>query len=465
MTGPPRFARTLAGVLAILLAGCASYEPRPLDPELEFEALLSRGGAEPPLEVQAPGPAEWFPLEPVVVLEDGLSLGEANALALFYAPRIQDARAALRVAGAQLLSAGLLSNPELFAGPRFSTLDGSLTLPASLSWKLPLYGEPAAEKELATAGLEARRQTVLEIELEVLAWVREQFVRFAYLARRQAVLNGLEQSSERVLGWVEDLRRAGGVDPATLFLARLERDEARARAAGLRAEEATERRQLLERIGLPPEAASSIEHSPDPARLPEIPAPDRDRLLAHPRLRAAWSRYQTAERALRLQVSRQYPDVRLGPEAEITPLETTLGFGLGLELPLFDRNQGGIAEAEERRLEAAAHCRATLLALIHAEAQARADWRSAEDLLAGYRTGALTNAQEAARALDLRLSAGEANVLEVLAAQQAVARSRLRELELSEDETLARLRAATAGGFVLSTSAPPEAPGPPGEER
>ena len=455
----------MSWALASLLLGCASYEPRPLDPELEFEALLSRGRTPStpgtpstldPLDVRAPGEPEWFPLQAQVVLHDGLSLDEANALALFHAPRILRARSAERVAGAQVLSAGLLSNPELFAGPRFSTLDGSLILPASLSWKLPLYGEPAAEKGLAVARRDARLQTVLETELDVLGVVREQFVRLAYLTRRLTVLEELQVSSTQVLGWVEDLSRVGGADTATLFLARLQRDEIQAQSARLRSERDRETRRLLERIGLLPDATLSIDLAPDPTRLPEIDAPDRGRLLAHPRLRAALATYESAEQALRLEITRQYPELRLGPEFERTPLEITVGLGLGAELPLFDRNQGAIAEAEELRWAAAADYRDALLSLVHSEAQARADWRSAEELLANYRAGALLCAAEAARALDQRLRAGEANVLEVLTAHQAIAHSRIQELLLNEAETLARLQAATAGGLVLRESAPPE---------
>jgi outer membrane protein TolC len=73
-------------------------------------------------------------------------------------------------------------------------------------------------------------------------------------------------------------------------------------------------------------------------------------------------------------------------------------------------------------------------------------------MLNDYRAGALKNAQGARRSLELRLQAGQSNVLEVLAALRALTSARVRELELERESTLARLRAAVAGGAVLKDS-------------
>jgi outer membrane protein TolC len=60
-----------------------------------------------------------------------------------------------------------------------------------------------------------------------------------------------------------------------------------------------------------------------------------------------------AEARLRLEIARQYPDLRLGPSfsQETGERKTVLGLPLGIELPLFDRNQQGITAARQHREE------------------------------------------------------------------------------------------------------------------
>ena len=73
-----------------------------------------------------------------------------------------------------------------------------------------------------------------------------------------------------------------------------------------------------------------------------------------------------------------------------------------------------------------------------------------ERMLGDYRAGALWNAKGARESLELRLQAGQSNVLEVLAALRALTGARVHELELGRKSAIARLRAAVAGGTVLN---------------
>ena len=84
------------------------------------------------------------------------------------------------------------------------------------------------------------------------------------------------------------------------------------------------------------------------------------------------------------------------------------------------------------------------------EASARSESRAKEAILQNYSAGALANALEAREALDLRLRAGQSNVLEVLAGLRSITRTRVRGLQLKQDSTIARFRAAVAGAAVLN---------------
>lgn len=73
----------------------------------------------------------------------------------------------------------------------------------------------------------------------------------------------------------------------------------------------------------------------------------------HPELARLRAQYEVAEAELRLEVAKQYPDFHFGPsfERETGEKKTVLGLTLGIDIPLFDRNQQGIASSKKRREE------------------------------------------------------------------------------------------------------------------
>ena len=287
-------------------------------------------------------------------------------------------------------------------------------------------------------------------ELRVLTEVRSSFIRIAGVNQALLAFEAQLGGGERVLQWVTALRQAGEIDAVTVYLAQLEQDDARAALAATHLELESATRELLETLGVLPAARLSISLDPDPASLPDLPSLSRRKLLLHPEIRTALREYEAAEASLKLEVTRQYPAIRVGPEFEDDGGDASVGAGVGVELPLFARNRGGVAEAEQRREATRERLSNSLLRLSHAEARARAEWMANERMLGDYRAGALRNAKGARESLELRLQAGQSNVLEVLAALRALTRARVRELELGRKSAIARLRAAGAGGTVLN---------------
>ena len=195
-----------------LLSGCASYTPQPANPFDALRKLEQRAAGSRTLKVQAPGSQEWLPLKPDLDFTDGLDLPEANALALSFSPEVRTARRAQKVAGAQLLRAGLLSNPEIFLGPRISSNGSDLIFPAGISWELPLWGQREAERGLAHRKLTVFEARVAAAELNVLTEVRTAFIRIASLGKTVEALEAQLAGSERVLQWASALKQAGEID-------------------------------------------------------------------------------------------------------------------------------------------------------------------------------------------------------------------------------------------------------------
>lgn len=447
--GSGRTARFLFPATALALTGCVNHAPRPLEPDAVLTELLRRSEEPAPVAHDGPGSTEWFPFEAEVGLADGLTLAEANALALYYAPQVRVARAGARVTGALVLKAGVLANPQLFAGPRVSSADSSLIFPASLSWELPLWGRRDAEREVAIAQLEERERAVIDVELETLVAVREAYLRLGRRRREEVVLSAAAAASVEVVEWVAALRRVGEVDAAALFLARAENDEAHAALESARADALRTRRALLAVVGLHPDAAVEPLVDETSEGMPPLGEPDPDALLRVPSVRAAEAAYESAEAALRLEILRQYPTIRIGPEFEDDRGDSSFGVGVGVTLPVFNRNEGGIAAALEARDEAGERYRSALLQTLHDAAAARDDLAASDRLLSLYRDGAMRDAEEASASLVIRLRTGRAEVFEVLSAQRAIARARVRVIELEERVNVQRMRAAVASGRAL----------------
>src|SRR6202007_2267730 len=80
----------------------------------------------------------------------------------------------------------------------------------------------------------------------------------------------------------------------------------------------------------------------------------RDAILNRLDVRRSLAQYAAAEADLQLEAAKQYPDVNIGPGYTYEERNSSFTVGHSSCIPLYNRNQGPIAEAEARRKEAAA---------------------------------------------------------------------------------------------------------------
>ncbi|GGD74262.1 hypothetical protein GCM10010985_30890 [Caballeronia grimmiae] len=117
--------------------------------------------------------------------------------------------------------------------------------------------------------------------------------------------------------------------------------------------------QLASAIGVAVAAFEDVqldldEFATSPAAPPAAEA-QRDAIFHRADLLSALADYAAAESALQLEVAKQYPDIHLGTGYTYDTGTHKIGFGIaGITLPIFDQNQGNIAQAEAKRKEAAA---------------------------------------------------------------------------------------------------------------
>ncbi len=437
--------------LSSLGTGCARYTPTRLSAPGEQLGLAAR--TDEPIRLARTSrthmPAAWIPLVTDVVLTDGLTLAEAGTVALTYAPDILLSRSEARIKGAQLLQAGRLGDIELFVGPRVGLEDGGFVLPGSLSFQIPIGDELEAERGHAGCDLERARLEIMAVELETLVAVREGFIEIAALQSRLATQRVAIEKAEGLLAYVERLGQAGEADPVTVHLARLERDEAEGQL-----EEATRaipvrRAALLSLIGLMPSASIEIIADDSNFQMPLLPGEDPNSVLSHPRLQTAAAAYRTADQAARLATARQNPTLGIGPDFESDRGDLELGAGLGVSVPNPGRAKARVREAVERRRAARQAYQRLLLSLSRQAAESRAELASLDRLLTSQGVR-IEGANRAEDALNQRTEAGLLAPVEALAARSSIARARMRELDLIKRRALETLRAAYAGGLLLS---------------
>ncbi|MBX3357455.1 MAG: TolC family protein [Phycisphaeraceae bacterium] len=349
-----------------LLSGCVSYSPRPLDPRAELAALNSH--TIPAATKVEMGASEAADGSDVFDPTDGLSDRELMAVAVVLSPDLRAARAGIGESEALLIKAKTLPNPEIGVGFGLGIVGtNGFKLDTDLLFELLKPGERSARQAVAASRIELSRAEVLAKEYSLAADVRR--LAFDVLVAEQAVaildseVALRQQASDllrqrRVVGEANDL----DVSAVDLELVEVQRD----RRLGL-AELEQARIALNRAMGLPPPTTVRLEASGKPLEIPLVELPDDDtlgeRLLtSRLDLKAREAQYQVAEDELMLAVSRQYAKLKAGPlYSHEGASDNYAGVSASIEVPIFDRNQGEIAE----RTAARDHVRAEYVAELH----------------------------------------------------------------------------------------------------
>ena len=108
----------MLGLVLVTLSGCQTYQPRPLDPQTHLEAFSARSVHNQSLKTfidsldnpnQNDRAIDTSPYDPT----DGISLNEAERIALYYNPDLRIARLQAGLASADTKHAGLWDDPNL----------------------------------------------------------------------------------------------------------------------------------------------------------------------------------------------------------------------------------------------------------------------------------------------------------------------------------------------------------------
>ena len=373
----------LSVALCGALFGCASYTPQPITPHATVQSFEARTLDNPEL------------LSYVAAHQGGRGVTtwqlESLTLAAYYfSPELDVARARSATADAAVETASQQPNPTLQLPFVYTSNAKSGESPYTLGLGLDIPIETAGKRGYRTA--QARQLSIAaQFEVGAAAWqvrsrLRTQLLEAFVGQRRIGLLAQQLQLRQQILGLLDKRLALGAASAPEAQLARAALAQGRLELAKAEQQVQDALAGAAATIGLP---LASIRNAD--IRLDAFGSAAAESSTQSLRVQALQNRadvqtalasYEATQAALQLEVANQYPDIHLGLGYAYDLGARKFALALSsIQLPLFNRNQGPIAEAEARRKEAAARFNAVQAQAIGHADQADQRYRAAEEAL------------------------------------------------------------------------------------
>ena len=342
------------------ISGCQQYHPSPL---LPTDVVNAVDRERHPIATQTNPIADGDHKDAVESSKEvqPLTFVQAAAMMRDHSPELHEVQAAYRTTLALANVKTPLPNPSVTVGPQFGFGPGVLpfnrTQPfGSIGFTLPTNKKFRRQDELNRAMADMAQIEYLARHRELYLELRKDYSRLFVDRTRLVLRKTVADSAAKSVDLSRKLVESGQASLLDAGLLQLEYIRFKTDTIGARTDIAGVEGDLSQLVGVGSETFQSLPSN----ALPEIPAalPSLEDLKAIlianqndlARLRA---RYDVAERQLRLEIAKQYPDFRFGPNYMRDPADTKsiIGLSLGIDLPVFDRNQQAVATACQQREE------------------------------------------------------------------------------------------------------------------
>ncbi len=413
----------MMAVAVSLMCGCVHYEPKSisaLDSGKRLEArALDDAGLKAFIAANSPSLAEQWP-------RPAWDLAGLTLVGLYYHPSLDVARARWQAGRASIITAGARPNPSVSIAPEynFNAASGMTPWIATIQFDVPI--ETGGKRRHRIVRAEQLTKAAF-LQLASSAWKVRSGVRASLVEWTAARLSGelLQRQQElqsNIVAALEQRLAAGAVANREVVLARVALNKTLVTAGEAGARGSAARIRLAQALGLPLSAMAGVEiqfdwstRAADAERFTTA-AMRQQALQGRADVLAALAEYAASEAALRLEVARQYPDVRLNPGYQFDQGENKWALGVSMELPVLNQNQGPVAEAKARRAEAAARFTGLQARVIGELDAAASAFRIAREQLVA--TENLVSAQAAQhRTVEQQVKAGAADPLDLLYAE------------------------------------------------
>ena len=366
-----------------------------------------------------------------------LSLSTALQRALRANPRLGSADFDVGIANGRRIQAGAIQNPELFfeldnafGSGEFRGLRSAETT-LQVSQLFEFRGKRETRIAAGTAEADSASWQLEALRLEILSDTATAFINVVAGQRRLQLYDEHIAALGRLLPLLQRRVEAGASSPAETARAQVAADLVRADRERAKGALAIARLELVTLMG-----GSAPENVQAIGNLSSIGRPPALRLVLQsidrlPQL-ARWTAVR-AQRDAELVLARlkPYPDLRVGAAWRHfnDTDDNAVRLNFTVPLPVFDRNVGGIAEAQAARAKVDAEYATGKAALVLTLGRAYETLTSSMREIDILRTAALPNARQAQQAMESGYAQGRFSLLELLDVQNTLTQAGLRELE------------------------------------
>jgi cobalt-zinc-cadmium efflux system outer membrane protein len=402
--------------------------PAPEPPVLATPAPLSPASPSPvPV---SPTPMSLVPVTPAQEPQAQVSPARrpitiSDAVSIFLQQNLQlvAARYDIDTAEAEKLTARLRPNPQLnistsgtpltFSGPLLK----EQTYDYGVSQTFELGGKRRKRMDAANANADLARGQFQAVVWQLTNDLKRKF----YTALLDESLLKLAQENQKTfaetLRQTTELYKAGEISGLELTRLEVEKLKFDTDVANSERDYEVAVRDLRFTLGgdyrtIDVDVAGTLDYQPYDFSPEEL----RDKALAaRPDLKAAQLSERAANASIRLQNAQRIPDLTVGAGIEQVPLDAnTYNVGVGITLPLFDRNQGERAKAVIDRKRAQNQQQLLTNQVLSDVDKALVAVEIQKRRVELYRTGVLTKVDQIQNLTEFALKAGESSTLDLL---------------------------------------------------
>jgi len=399
------------------------------------------------------------------VFAQTLTLDAALKRALESNRELVAARVRVKEAQARLAQAGLWPNPEFELEGRTDKAfanEGEHDFGAWFAQPFSVSGRISAQKDVARVDIQRTTAEVVDFERRVVAEVRRSFTEFLVIEEQIKMQKFLIGLNEELLSATKAALPRGQVSEKDVNAIQIALQQAQQRLKVLETQRGSRVFELNRLMGQRPENDFIASGALELRKLPDESAFKLEQALGRrPDFAAAQLDMLLARSGQRLAKAERFEDWRIGVgyqrERSVidgAPSQATgqfIGLRVSIPLPLFDRKQGRIAEAQAQEERAGKTVDALKLQISHELADALNRMKTLAALLQSYEPGVLKKAEDNVKLVEDGYRKGLTSIVEVIQSRQ-----QFNELKSSYIETLLEYQRALidleiAAGIFPST--------------
>lgn len=381
------------------------------------------------------------------------------------------ARIDIQRSHARLRQAGLRPNPTLDfeqSTGRFTGAAGETERSIGIAVPIELGGKRRRRIELAQAELEAAEAEVADRERTLAAEVRASHAEALAALRELEITENLNNLDLQTTRFVQARVNEGETAPIELNLLRVEVDRLRSRRALVEGRLAAGILRLKTLAGIPPGEPLRLRED---LAVPALPAPPDSvevaigiALRSRPDLKLARLNEEVAQAGLKLARSESIPNVTAfskytvgqavfddTPVGVLVDRDKLLTFGLSVDIPIFNRNQGAKAEFAAA-ISQAGRRREFLESVIRSEVQsAYARYEAARAAVSVFESGVIARSTENIRVIRSAYELGQFSITDLINEQRRLVDSQRDFTEALAEQYRALADLQTALGVPSNT--------------